>query len=109
MYGGNETQKKGDFRFVVDDNAIYHTLGDFRSADARKKYQLLQQKEKDLDTMINALDRVRAKYASGNQSTKGQLTSGILDQEKRVKELREEIDRLTLDIRNTEIRKLKNP
>ena len=109
MYGGNETQKKGDFRFVVDDNAIYHTLGDFRSADARKKFQLLQQKEKDLDTMIDALDRVRAKYASGNQSTKGQLTPGILDQEKRVKELREEIDRLTLDIRNTEIRKLKNP
>ena len=70
MYGGNETQKKGDFRFVVDDNAIYHTLSDFRSADARKKYQLLQQKEKDLDTMIDALDRVRAKYASGNQSTK---------------------------------------
>lgn len=62
--------KKGDFRFVVDDNAIYHTLGDFRSADARKKFQLLQQKEKDLDTMIDALDRVRAKYASGNQSTK---------------------------------------
>lgn len=109
MYGGNETQKKGDFRFVVDDNAIYHTLGDFRSVDARKKFQLLQQKEKDLDTMIDALDRVRAKYASGNQSTKGQLTPGILDQEKRVKELREEIDRLTLDIRNTEIRKLKNP
>ena len=109
MYGGNETQKKGDFRFVVDDNAIYHTLSDFRSADARKKYQLLQQKEKDLDTMIDALDRVRAKYASGNQSTKGQLTPGILDQEKRVKELREEIARLTLDIRNTEIRKLKNP
>ena len=44
-----------------------------------KKYQLLQQKEKDLDTMIDALDRVRAKYASGNQSTKGQLTPGILD------------------------------
>ena len=109
MYGGNETQKKGDFRFVVDDNAIYHTLGDFRSADARKKFQLLQQKEKDLDTMIDALDRVRAKYASGNQSTKGQLTPGILDQEKRVKELREEIARLTLNIRNTEIRKLKNP
>lgn len=57
--------------------------------------------------MIDALDRVRAKYASGNQSTKGQLTPGILDQEKRVKELREEIARLTLDIRNTEIRKLK--
>ena len=32
--------------------------------------------------MIDALDRVRAKYASGNQSTKGQLTPGILDQEK---------------------------
>jgi hypothetical protein len=59
--------------------------------------------------MIDALDRVRAKYASGNQSTKSQLTPGILDQEKRVKELREEIARLTLDIRNTEIRKLKNP
>lgn len=59
--------------------------------------------------MIEALSGTRAKYASGNHDVKGKLAPGILDQEKRVKELREEIARLTLDIRNTEIRKLKNP
>lgn len=108
MYGENETQKKGDFRFVVDDNAIYHTLADFHSADARKKYQLLQQKEKDLEAMNEALVQIRTNYASGNTELKNKLTPGILDREKRVKELREEIEALTLDIRNTEIKKLKN-
>lgn len=108
MYGENETQKKGDFRFVVDDNAIYHTLADFRSADARKKFQSLQQKQKDLDTMEEALVQMRANYASGNQELKNKLTPGILDREKRVKELQEEIGQLTLDVRNTEIKTLKN-
>lgn len=109
MYGGNEAQKKGDFCFVVDDNAIYHTLADFRSDDARKKYQLLQQKEKDLEAMTEALADIRAKYASGNHDMKSKLAPAILDQEKRAKELSEEITHLTLDIRNTEICTLKNP
>ena len=108
MYGENEKEKKGDFRFVVDDHDIYHTLADFRSEEARKKYQLLQQKEKDLKAMDEALVQIRANYASGNTELKNKLTPGILDREKRVKELREEIEALTLDIRNTEIKKLKN-
>lgn len=108
MYGENEQEKKGDFRFVVDDNAIYHTLSDFRSDDARKKYQQFQQKEKDLDTLNESLAQIRANYASSNTQLKDKLTPGILDREKRVKELYEEIEKLTLDIRNTEIKKLKN-
>ena len=47
MYGQDEQKKKGDFRFVVDDNVVYHTLADFRSAEARKQYQTLSQKQKD--------------------------------------------------------------
>ena len=108
MYGGDEKEKKGDFRFVVDDNAVYHTLSDFHSEDARKKFQQLQQKEKDLQTMNESLVKIRDNYASGNQSLKEKLAPGILDREKRVRELYEEIEKLTLDIRNTEIKKLKN-
>lgn len=58
--------------------------------------------------MDEALVQIRANYASGDTELKNKLTPGILDREKRVKELREEIEALTLDIRNTEIKKLKN-
>lgn len=108
MYGEDESRKKGDFRFVVNDNAIYHNLDDFRSAEARQKYQQLQQKEKDLEAISELLVQSRSKYASGSLEMKKELTPGILDREKRVKELHKEIEVLTLDIRNTEIKTLKN-
>lgn len=108
MYGEDESRKKGDFRFVVNDNAIYHNLDDFRSAEARQKYQQLQQKEKDLEAISELLVQSRSKYASGSLEMKKELTPGILDREKRVKELHKEIEALTLDIRNTEIKALKN-
>ena len=108
MYGENESRKKGDFRFVVNDNDIYHNLDDFRSAEARQKYQQLQQKEKDLEAISELLVQSRSKYASGSLEMKKELTPGILDREKRVKELHKEIEVLTLDIRNTEIKTLKN-
>ena len=108
MYGEDESRKKGDFRFVVNDNDIYHNLDDFRSAEARQKYQQLQQKEKDLEAISELLVQSRSKYASGSLEMKKELTPGILDREKRVKELHKEIEVLTLDIRNTEIKTLKN-
>lgn len=53
MYGNNTEKKKGDFQFIVDDNAIYHTLSDFRSKEARQLYASLMQKRRTLHRWKN--------------------------------------------------------
>ena len=106
MYGQDEQKKKGDFRFVVDDNVVYHTLADFRSAEARKQYQTLSQKQKDLDNLSETLGKQRELYGQSNKAGKDRLTPAILDKEQRIKQLREEIASLTVNIRNTELKAL---
>lgn len=106
MYGGEEEKQRHDFNFIISDNAVYHFLSDFRSAEARKMYQTLQQKEKDLTTLSQSLEQLRSQYASAAQSGKEQMAPGILDKEKRVEELYKEIESLGTDIRNTEIKSL---
>lgn len=107
MYGQNEIKKQGDFHFIVDDNLIYRTLNDFRSKEAKKMYQILQQKEKDLNDLQQSLNKQRSKYiAASNATEKQKMTPSILDQEKRIKELYKEIELCTVNIRNTELQEL---
>ena len=107
MYGNNTEKKKGDFQFIVDDNAIYHTLSDFRSKEARQLYASLMQKEKDLASMEESLENLRKAYQQSNKAGKEKLAPGILDKEKRTNELRRELEELTLSVRNTELKALK--
>lgn len=107
MYGNNTEKKKGDFQFIVDDNAVYHTLSDFRSKEARQLYASLMQKEKDLASMEESLENLRKAYQQSNKAGKEKLAPGILDKEKRTNELRRELEELTLSVRNTELKALK--
>ena len=131
-----DTKKKkdGDFRFVVDDNAVYHRLSDFVSEEAREQFRSYLQKEKDLNELqaslenlrtayhesnqagqkekdLNelqaSLENLRTAYHESNQAGKDQLAPGILDKERRVKELQDEIAELETAIRNTELEKTK--
>ncbi len=104
MYSGNNTQKKEDFRFVINDNLTYTTISDFHSKEAAKIYLSLQQKEKDLSALCTSLEKQRETYRKAIRSEKQKLTLGILDQENRIKELRKEIETSTRAIRNTEIK-----
>lgn len=108
MYGEEEQKQRHDFYFVIDDNVVYHFLSDFRSAEARKMFQSLQQKEKDLTTLRRSLEELRSQYASAAQAGKAQMAPGILDKEKRVEELYKEIETLSINIRNAEIKSLTN-
>ena len=105
----DDTKKKknGDFRFVVDDNAVYHRLSDFVSEEAREQFRSYLQKEKDLNELQASLENLRTAYHESNQAGKDQLAPGILDKERRVKELLDEIAELETAIRNTELEKTK--
>ena len=103
LYAKEEVNKKGDFHFVVDDNAVYHVLADFRSTEAKKLYQQMSQTEADFKSLTADLDELRGKYAAANESVKQNLTPGILDKEKRVEQMREELQAMSDKIRNIEL------
>lgn len=107
IYSKDENTRKADFTFIVDDSATYHSLRDFRSAEARKQFQMLQQKEKDLESLIGQLDKKREAYAQAAESNRANMAPGMLDMEKRVEQLRQDIEELTNTVRNTEIRQLR--
>ena len=108
MYAKESEQKKRDFTLVIDDSAVYHTLNDFRSAEARKLYQQMAQKQKDYDNLKKDLDAKRNQYAGGNNAQKKSLSPAILDLEKRTEQLQAEIEQLNIQVRNEEIKKLKH-
>ena len=107
VYSKDENTRMADFTFIVDDSATYHSLRDFRSAEARKQFQMLQQKEKDLESLIGQLDKKREAYAQAAESNRANMAPGMLDMEKRVEQLRQDIEELTNTVRNTEIRQLR--
>ena len=90
---------------IIDDSAVYHTLNDFRSAEARKLYQQRIQKQKDYDNLKKNLDDKREQYAQGNSARK---TPAILELEKRTEQLLKEMAQLDISVRNEEIKKLKH-
>jgi len=108
MNSEKENQKlEKDFHFIINDNATYTRWEDFRSKEAQNVYRLLMQKEKDLNQLQANLEQKREAYAQANESGKKKLTPSILDLEKRIPQLTEEMERLTLEVRRLEIEKLK--
>ena len=103
LYAKEEVAKKGDFHFVVDDNAVYHVLADFRSAEAKKLFQQMSQTEADFKSLSADLDALRSKYAAADESQQKNLTPGILDKEKRVEQMRVELKSMSDKIRNIEL------
>lgn len=105
LYQKQNTQKAaGDFTFIVNDEITYHVLEDFQSEEARQLYQELEQKQKDLEALKHSLNEQRSIYATAQKNTRESMTPAILDQEKRVNELYQEIARLSFQVRNTELK-----
>lgn len=108
IYAKESEQKQTDFTLIIDDTAVYHRWNDFRSDEARKLYRQLVQKQKDYDTLKKSLDNKREQYAQGNSTQKQNLSPSILELEKRTEQLLKEMDQLSINVRNEEIKKLKH-
>lgn len=106
-YAGENEVKQNDIHFIIDDSATYNSWEDFRSKEAQNTYRQLLQKEKDLDHLQFTLLQKREQYASENESGKKNLEPSILDLEKRIPQLMEEIENLTYEVRRLEIEKLR--
>ena len=102
LYSTDEQQAKADFHFVINDRSVYTQQADFRSKEAGDLFRQLRQQQHDLATLEEQLAQLRSQYASSDPNAKARLAGGILDQEKRVLQLRHEVEALTLQIRNKE-------
>jgi len=102
-----ENKPKGEFTFILNDRFTYHNLQDFRSTEARNSYRQVLQKEKDLNQLTQSLQQKRLQYGSENGLGKKKLEPSILDLEKRIPQLMEEVEKVTLEVRRLEIERLK--
>ena len=106
-YGKEKEVKKTDFHFIVDDSATYTVWEDFRSKEAQNTYRQLVQKEKDLNQLQTNLAQKREQFATENGLGRKKLEPSILDLEKRIPQLVEEVEKLAMKVRRLEIAKLR--
>lgn len=104
---GEIEKRKDDFHLIINDNVTYTLWSDFRSKEAQNVYRQFMQKEKDLNQLQANLTQKREEYASENGLGKKKLEPSILDLEKRIPQLMEEVERLILEVRRLENEKLK--
>lgn len=94
--------RKADFEFVIDDNTTYYLISDFKSAKAKQLFQRYLQTEKDYQQQTGKLEKLRMQYSTGSKQEKDKMTPAILDLEKRVMQMSDELDALGISVRNAE-------
>ena len=92
---------RGDFEFVINDNATYHALTDFKSSRARTLFSEVLAMEKKWQTMQTELALKRDQFADGGAAN-NTLGQAILTMEKEADVLFREIERLKIQARNEE-------
>ncbi len=101
------TVKRADFDFVIDDTRTYHFLSDFKYAPAKDLFQRYQQKTKEYQQQTQKLNAMRQQYATSTPQKKEQMAPSILDLEKRVLQMEQELNEDAIKVRNTEKQRLK--
>lgn len=96
-----------DFEFIVNDNLTYYTLNDFKNKSARDTYYKVVELKNELRSVTEKLDNERIVYADADMPKKRLLSTSILNQEKRVGQLKKEIPLLEVKARNQELQTLK--
>ena len=93
----------GDFVFVINDQATYRSLSDFKNSQARNLYSQAIELEKRLQSQLQELATQREQFANGG-STNETLRLSILSAEVQTENIHKEVERLKVQARNEEIR-----
>ena len=96
-----------EFEFIIDDHTTYHQSSDFKSPQAKELFNQYRQQEKDFKQQLNKLEEQRALYSRASDNDKAKLAPAILDLEKRIWQLSDEVERAAIKVRNTEKQTLK--
>ena len=107
-FNANPLAKKSyDFKFVIDDQATYYQLEDFHSPQAKALFGKYSQLQKSYKEQSEKLEEMRSKYARSNTDEKTKMSAAILDLEKRIQQLSEEVEQTAIQIRNLEKQTIK--
>lgn len=97
-----ETKEKKEFEIVINDQLTYTKAEDFNSPKAAELVKDWQQALADYDMQLKRLEKQRDFFNVSNQEKRKSLAPGLLDLEKRVEQIGEEIKSLEISIRNEE-------
>lgn len=100
-----ESKKRGDFRFVINDNKVYTSIYDFMSKEAQEMFLQWQKGCDELEKLETQLDKARMEYHKANAEKRKQMTNAILDMETRVDAKKSELKAAELKIREKELSK----
>ena len=101
-------KKAYDFTFIINDAYTYHQMSDFRSPRAKELFTAYRQLEQGFRQQSETLAKARQNYANASAKEKQRLAPSILDLEKRVRALSEEVGQKAKQVRNTEIQALQH-
>lgn len=99
-----KAKKEDGIRFVINDDIVYTSMNDFRSAENRERFGRLTDLQKRFREQGSELEKMRAYYASkAGSEEKASLRSELQDREQQYYLLQTEIKRLEKTIRRSEI------
>ena len=96
-------EKKNDFTFIIDDFTDYHSLDDFKCAEARQLYTDWVAKRASLNELGQELDEKRERYLHSSSNERNKMTPELLQMEKEFEKLEIEVKDMPMEIRNLEI------
>ena len=99
--------KANDFTFVIDDFTDYHSLSDFKNAEARQLYSNWVNKQERLEKLGKELEEKRERYTSSSGNERKNMTNELLQLEQQYETLETEVLGMPRAIRNLEINYLK--
>ena len=89
--------------FFIRDNFYYDSADSFRSQTAKMIYIRYRERSKQYNEQTERLSQLRKRYAQADDATRATLTQDILDLEKQLPMLQQEVEQLERDARNLEI------
>lgn len=96
-------EKKRDFTFVIDDFTDYHSLDNFRSAEARQLFVDWTVKQETLKKLGLELEEKRQHYTRSSNSERRKITDELLRMERQYEQLETEVMGMPKAIRSLEI------
>ena len=104
--GGQTADQTGKVCIVVDDQRTYTRLDQFLSDEARNLCRQWLQKRKNLTELKSQLSDLRERFSRGTEDERGMWRQQVMDMERRVEELGQEVRELEKNVRNCEINSL---
>ena len=97
-------KKAGDFEFIVNDNTVYYSERDFRSADAAEAFEKAATLRKQAEDIEERLKQAYATYEKSNKAKRNELRATIREDERTLDDLRSQIRTWEKRARNAENR-----